>query len=276
MQVAEALTEYTAKLRAGKIENPYLEATLLLMHFLKINRTQLLTSPETLISPVDATNVDIAVERRLQGIPMAYILGYKDFYKSRFTVGHGVLIPRPETELIVETAVEKGPFLEMADLGCGSGCIGLSLLGEFKDSRLWACDISEEAANYFEENAKRLNFMDRISFSLGDVSQFKAENRYDLVVANPPYIDRGDDRVGEDVRKHEPGLALFADDNGLAFYKVWLPWAQRALKSGGWVMMEFGEGQSSDISKIAQASGFRNIEIKKDLSGKERVLCAQK
>jgi release factor glutamine methyltransferase len=207
---------------------------------------------------------------------MAYILGYKDFYKMRFIVGPGVLIPRPETELIVENAVRLGPFLQMADLGCGSGCIGLSLLGEFPGSRLWACDNSKKALAFTSANAKQLNFMDRIEYSLGDVTANKTENKYDLIVSNPPYIDHADTRVAADVRDHEPAVALFAHDNGLEFYNSWLPWAYRALKNGGWAMFEFGDGQAGDVMTLANASGFKNVEIKKDLSGKERVLLAQK
>lgn len=277
MRVAEALKFISGRFKEPKtIDDPFFESELLLMHFCEMERAQLHASPETEITPEKFTEICLAVERRIQGLPMAYILGYRDFYKSRFKVGRGVLIPRPETELIVESALQKGPFSYIADLGCGSGCISLSLLSEFKDARLWACDISEEALFYFEENAKALNLMDRIESCVGDVLENKAENRYDLVVSNPPYIARNDKRLADDVKKHEPGLALYAADNGLQFYKAWSPWAHTALKSGGWAMFEFGEGQGKDIFEIVEKSGFKNIELKKDLSGKERIVCAQK
>jgi len=276
MRVAEAVSLLTAKLRVADIENPYYEAELLLTHFLNIDRAKLHMTPETEITSTQWSAVNSALERRQIGEPMAYILGHRDFYKHRFSVGPGVLIPRPETELIVESAVEKGPFRVIADIGCGSGCIGLSLLGEFPDSRLWACDVSPEALKYCEENAKQLNFMDRIEYSLGDVTDDKSENRYELVVSNPPYIDRADTRVADDVRKFEPAQALFAEENGLACYKSWLPWAHRALKNGGWAMFEFGEGQGRQVAAIARESGFVELELKKDLSGKERAVCARK
>jgi release factor glutamine methyltransferase len=276
MRIAEAFSFISAALKEAEIEASFLETELILMHGLKMERTQLHMSPEKEILPGEWKTVRSALERRLTGEPMAYILEYKDFYKQRFVVGPGVLIPRPETELLVEVAVEKGPFLKIADLGCGSGCIGLSLLGEFPQSRLWAWDISPEALKYSQQNAERLGLMDRIAYSIGDPRENTDENRYDLVVSNPPYIDAKDDRVEEDVRRYEPGLALFAEQNGLVFYKNWLPWAYKALQAGGWALFEFGDGQSDEIKKIARESGFKILEVKKDLAGKDRMIGAQK
>lgn len=280
MRIAEAFSFLTASFKEWNIESPFFESELLLMHFLEIERTQLHLSPEKDITPAQWQNLRAALARRLSGEPMAYILGYKDFYKERFSVAPGVLIPRPETELILDVALEmnsmKGPFTEVADLGAGSGCIGLSLLKELPNSRLWTWDISEDAKRVFDINAEHLGLMDRITYSLGDPSENPVENRYDLIVSNPPYISESDDRVEADVRRHEPAMALFAVDGGLAFYNAWLPWAYTALKKGGYAIFEFGDGQGADVTSVAIACGFKTWELYKDLSGKERVIAAQK
>ena len=276
MRIAEAFSWLTAALREWESESPFVDAELMLMHFLKLERTDLHLSPEKDITPDQWQDIRAALERRLAGEPMAYIVGHKYFYKQAFLVTPAVLIPRPETELIVETAVERGPFAMIADLGSGSGCIGLSLLAEFPEARLWACDISPQAMSVLEANARALGLMDRVTYSIGDVSLNPAENIYDLVVANPPYISESDDRVEAGVRQFEPATALFAGDDGLAFYRAWLPWAYRALRTSGSVLFEFGEGQGAQVEEIARAVGFKNLELKKDLAGKERMLAAQK
>jgi len=280
MRIDEALRQLRTDLKNKNIENPALEADLLLMHFLGVAREVLMISHDKEIPPPQWAEVQGGLRRRLDGEPMAYILGYREFYKHRFLVGPGVLIPRPDTETIIDAALElakpPGPSVEIADLGSGSGCIGLSLIGEFSNSRLWTCDVSATALKYCSDNAKALGLSDRVEHSLGDVQANKFENRYDIVVSNPPYIAVDDARVAEDVKKYEPSLALFAGQNGLEFYNKWLPWALQALKPGGWAFFEVGEGQHEAVQKIAMECGFAKVELRNDLSGIKRVVCARK
>ncbi len=216
------------------------------------------------------------LRERNEGQPLAYVLGHQDFYKYRFYVNQHTLIPRPETELIVELACALGDFSSIADLGTGSGCIGLSLLKEMPEARLWACDISPGALEIFQKNAQNLGLSPRVSAQLGDVSLFHFENAFDLVVSNPPYIAESDSRVEKDVLKYEPASALFAPDDGLAYYKLWSPWAWSALKNGGTALFEFGIGQHADVVELFRQTGFKKITIHRDLFGVERVVCAVK
>lgn len=274
MRIDEALKSLARLL--SLTEQPSREAEILLMHFASLTRTQLYMAPEDDVAAEAYSSACAAAERRQNGEPMAYILGYKDFYKDRFLVTPAVLIPRPETELLVELAAQSRSAQQIADLGAGSGCLGLSILRELPQSQLWTCDISAAALEVARKNALALGLDSRVHYELGDVTGCVRGDAFDLVVANPPYIDREDRRLEADVRKFEPASALFAADHGLEFYRAWLPWAYRALRTPGRALFEFGEGQGYEILKIAEASGFATCLVHKDLSEKERVLEARK
>jgi release factor glutamine methyltransferase len=227
------------------------------------------------------------VQRRSQGEPVAYICGQRGFYKHQFLVRPGVLIPRPETELLVEKALHTLPLeesnLRIIEFGVGSGCIGLSLLSERPNARLLALDISTVAVEICRLNAENMGFKDRLICHHQDVDGIDEDfviremgNFADLIVANPPYIAPGDSRVEAAVVKYEPSLALFAEENGLAKIRQWAQQAQRFLQPNGTAIFEIGDNQSDEARKLFSQAGLVNIQTGKDLAGLDRWILGQK
>lgn len=276
MPLAEALRQLSEIFKNNNIPQASREAELLLREILKISLTDLVLRGEQMIDPPAWSKLLDAAERRLGGEPLAYIAGTQSFYKYSFFVNHDVLIPRPETELIVEQALKIPEVRTIVDLGCGSGCIGLSLLCEWPSSQLIAMDVSAGAIAVAQKNAQNLSVDNRVTFVLGNVEKQSVENPVDLVVSNPPYIDPHDERLEAHVKNFEPHQALFAPDNGLYFYQRWTTWAFKNLKHGGTLIYEVGDGQAAEVQSICLQNGFKNIKIIKDLSNKERVVEAQK
>jgi release factor glutamine methyltransferase len=259
--------------------NSSLEARRLLAHVLGISTNELFQHDKEKLDRNKNEWLSVAVERRLEGEPLAYILETQGFYKSDFIVRKGVLIPRPETEFVVESALRLFPVQppeRFVDLGCGSGCIGLSLLKEWGHSSLLAVDISETAVAITKENMQRFGLQNRCEVKLASVDSLKEENRFDLIVANPPYIAKGDPQLEKNVEKFEPAVALFAEEDGLGALYSWSTWAKGALKSGGWWITEIGAGQDRQLSAKLMELGFVNLGTKKDLAEHTRVICAQK
>ncbi len=245
------------------IENSYLEARMILekTHYEK-------------------EAFDLA-SRRCLGEPLAYILKERGFYRDTFFVEPGVLIPRPETETLVEEGVRflrsnsfQSPLVY--DFGCGSGCIGLSILKEVPEARLIGLDVSEKAFQISTKNAKNLDLIDRCEFICADVSEFTFTKRAHLVVANPPYIALDDHSVEENVKKFEPKEALFSGSDGLDHIKEWSKIAFSNLESGGILLMEFGIHQETAVRTLLVKLGFSDISIYKDLAGIYRSVSARK
>jgi release factor glutamine methyltransferase len=256
-----------------------LEARRLLAHVLGVSTSEIFQHDDDKVDTKKSEWIDSAVQRRLAGEPLAYILESQGFYKSDFVVRKGVLVPRPETEFVVEAALRLFPHRppdHFADLGCGSGCIGLSLLKEWRTSLLLAVDISETAIAITTENMNRLSLQNRCEVRRASVETQPEKDHFDLIVANPPYIAKDDEGVEENVKKFEPGEALYADNQGMAALNSWSAWAKGALKSGGWWITEIGAGQSENVNAKLKSLGFVNLGAKKDLAGHTRVLCAQK
>ncbi|MCC6138844.1 MAG: peptide chain release factor N(5)-glutamine methyltransferase [Bdellovibrionaceae bacterium] len=273
LRVASALSEIKKNLTVDVAEQ---EAHWILMDVLQCSFADIVIHQDKNLTPEQIQLFRSHVRDRNTGKPLAYVLGHQDFYKHRFFVNHNVLIPRPETELIVELATTRGPFNNIADLGAGSGCIGISLLKEFQDARLWTCDISTGALEIFNKNAQNLRVDSRAEAVLGSVTSFTFTNTFDLVVSNPPYISEVDSRVESDVLKFEPHTALFAPEDGLAYYKSWSQWTWQALQKGGVALFEIGSGQHDDVESLFRKAGFKHITKHKDLFGIERVVCATK
>jgi release factor glutamine methyltransferase len=231
------------------------------------------------MTPAGEQFVREAIGRRLEGEPLAYILQTQGFYKYEFFVDKRVLVPRPETEIIVDEALirfAKQPPTRFVDLGCGSGCIGLSLLKEWPQAKLTAVDLSRSAIAVSEENARRLGVSNRVEFLCSDVEKLSDIGAFDLVVANPPYIDKSDSNVEANVRRYEPNEALFAADDGYAKLFAWSHWAFQALKRDGWWILEIGAGQKEKVEAKLFEIGFHDIKIKKDLAGHWRTAVARK
>ena len=218
------------------------------------------------------------ISRRKKGEPLAYIEGLRHFYKYDFHVSPAVLIPRPETEIIVEKAIEEFKGRSVAhifDIGCGSGCLGLSLAKEYPHSTVDLFDISESALEITKKNVQALNLAAQARLHCGEVSEtpqtlLDLKGRVDLIVANPPYIAVDDDRLEASVRNFEPKEALFAGNNGLEWIEKWMKWSEFYLSPQGLAIFEFGKGQSESVQKLIEKTNMNLRAILKDYSQVDR------
>jgi release factor glutamine methyltransferase len=272
-------------LKKKGFETARLDSELLLSGALNWNRIDLYLKFDCILTDQEIEKCREYIKRRSGGEPVAYILGFKDFYKSRFTVSKNVLIPRPETEELVEKAVEflkQEKFRENApqvlDLGTGSGCIGLSILSEIPNAHLVALDISPGALEVAEQNGLALGLGDRVKWLLNDASFFAEKmglNSFDLIVANPPYISHDDPGVEKNVKDFEPHQALFASENGMAMVSTWVKTATHLVALGGQVLFEVGHDQGEKArSCFIETQKYSHVEILKDFSNKDRIIKA--
>lgn len=222
------------------------------------------------------------LERRLAGEPLAYLLGEWDFYGLTLKVDKRVLVPRPDTETLVETALKKLPAdapVRFLDLCTGSGCIGLALL---KNAQDWTCtlaDLSEDALDVARENMWTLGLSDRAEVRLLDALDEPPEDLpvYDAIVTNPPYVSADEMLVLDvEVADFEPADALYGGNDGLNFYRAIGNLYKKKLRPGGWIIAECGAGQAADVEDIFAKCGYNDIEHKKDLAGRDRVVCARR
>jgi release factor glutamine methyltransferase len=284
MQVKEVLQKTTKFFRDKGFDSPRLETELLIASALGWERMKLYLNYEYPMTESELGACRDLVRRRASGEPSAYILGRKGFYNHTFKVNPAVLIPRPETEMLVEQASEwakrESPAARVVDLGTGSGCIGLSVLAEVSGGRLCAVDISEAAISVARENAEALGLSSRATFICADADTLSEDvivevlgGRADLVVANPPYIAEDDPEVQEDVRKFEPKQALFAPDRGLGRIVAWAKTAATVARPGAFVMFEIGHEQGSQAQDIFSSTQmFRDVEIVRDHADRERFI----
>jgi len=288
MTLLESLNQTTNRLRNHRIENPRLSAELLLARSLNLSREGLYRHlPEPVKEP-EKEVLEGLIQRRISGEPLQYILGLQEFWSIDFKVDPRVLIPRPETELLIEQSL---PILSerslkrnssVLEIGTGSGAIAIALTKEVKNIFLIATDISREALVLARENAKSAGVQDRIQFLNGDLfgplHPPKGEAPFDLILSNPPYITRPKiDTLAKEVKDYEPRIALDGGDDGLAFYRRIIPEASLYLRKGGWLLLEVALGQSGIVSKMIEEGGnFLKPESIPDLSGIGRVVKAQK
>lgn len=287
MKLKEVLDKTTAFFKDKKIETPRLDAELLFAHALKLERIQLYLKFDQPLFEEELSTLRELVRRRAQGEPVAYILGYRDFFGHRFEVNSATLIPRPETEHLIEEVQkwqpEKTTPLHIVDLGTGTGCVGLTLLMEYPEARLVSVDVSEKALEVAKRNAESLSVADRVRFIHSDagnvdlvMSSFKDFMRHDnvdVLVSNPPYIAANDSAVEENVKKFEPSSALFAEDEGLALLKKWSTAYGPYLASNAVMLMEMGMSQGSAMqSHFQNLKLFNEVRVIKDLSGHDRVI----
>jgi release factor glutamine methyltransferase len=238
-----------------------------------------------LIGEIDK-EVDKEIEKELiqkakkiaNGTPLQYILGSKEFYGINFLVNENVLIPRPETELIVDHIIKeyKGKDVKILDIGTGSGAIAISLATNLKRSKIEAVDISKKALEVAMENAKLLNVSERISFTQSDIFSTINSNDYDCIVSNPPYISEREMRSLPTNVKKEPKLALYGGLDGLEFYKRIVDKSISYLKDGGLLIFEIGCNQGKSVSELMQQKGFGNVKIKKDFNNLDRIVLGYK
>ena len=261
-----------ANLLTGISETPRLDAELLMAHALGVERQDVLLDPARYEVPEIYAHL---IARRMAHEPIAYIVGYRDFWTLRIEVGPGVLIPRPDSETLVEAyldlARERGAGWpsRVLDLGTGPGTLLLAALSEFPDAVGTGIDASEVALAYARDNAEAIGMADRASFQAGDWGD-GVEARFDLILCNPPYIGAGEPLM-PDVAEHEPTGALFAGPDGLDDYRRIIPDLPRLLMPGGIVILEIGHSQRISVSMLAEAVGFA-VACRQDLAGRDRAL----
>ncbi len=281
MSLREHLEQGGARLQAGPHpERAQRDAETLLLHLIGRNRAWLLAHLDDEFGGCKSIGFAQLIERRLAGEPIQYITGECEFYGLPFVVNRDVLIPRPETEHLVEKVLELATGLErprIVDVGTGSGAIAVALARHLPAAHVTAIDLSSAALAVARGNAERNGAADRIQFLEGDLLAPVAGEQFDFVVSNPPYVSSGDrDMLAVEVREHEPEMALFAGASGLDVYVRLAPLAFEALVPGGFVLFEIGYGQAAAIAELLEAAGFRGIEFTKDLQGIDRVIVGRR
>lgn len=274
LTIGALLAQGTERLR--NLPNHHLDAEVLLAHALSMSRTQLKTHPENVPGQERIRRFTELIERRGAGEPVAYILGYKDFWTFRLTVDPSVLIPRPETELLVERAIALGApdSTRVVDLGTGSGAIALALAGERPEWAVAATDLSEAALAIARTNASMLG-LKRVEFLKGPWFQPLAGRRFDLIVSNPPYIAEGDPALQDPALKREPQAALTSGPDGLSALREIIHLAPQYLERRGWLVLEHGSNQATAVARELVVRGFGHVRSHRDLAGHERLTEAQ-
>jgi release factor glutamine methyltransferase len=275
MRIDECLKHAATRLPATS-ESASLDAQLLLAEATGLTRTHFRTHPDHEIPAQQATAFERMIERRSRGEPVAYILGRQEFWSLTLQVTPDVLIPRPETELVVARALEHLPadaHPAVLDVGTGSGAIALALASERPQARVIATDISEGALACARANAARLNL--GIELRQGDLYTAVQGLRFDVIVSNPPYISPADPDVSPAVRQYEPHVALFAQDDGLSTLRKLITEAPALLQRPGWIVLEHGWKQGEALRTLLVDQGFSHVRSHADLAGHERVTEAQ-
>jgi release factor glutamine methyltransferase len=254
-----------------------IDAEVLARHVAGWDRATYLARRDDPVDRAIAERFATALMERLRRVPVAYITGHREFWGRDFLVTPAVLIPRPETELVIELALtrlqDKARRWRIADVGTGSGCLAVTLAKELSGSRVIATDISSDALAIAGRNADRLGVADRVTFVRASLLGGLA-GPFDLIVANPPYVPRSArDGLTADVKDHEPSVAIFGGGrDGLDEVRALLLEAPGRLAPGGWLLMEFGFGQAESVKAAAAAAGFDPIQMVSDLQGLERTL----
>ncbi len=252
------------------------DAELLLMRLLGADRAWLMTHGDAELTAAQIEQFEIWVARRAEHEPMQYILGETEFYGLTLRVTSDVLIPRPETEHVVEAVLERvgrDAAVRICDVGTGSGAIAIALAHQLRSAQVTAVDISRPALAVAGENAERHGVAGRVRFVESDLLGAVRGERFDVVVSNPPYV-RDDEVLEAQVREYEPHAALFAGPTGLEVYRRLIPEAWEALVEGGWLVMELGLGQREALADLLE--GWGGVNFKDDLQGIPRVAIAQR
>jgi release factor glutamine methyltransferase len=285
MTILEILNLKTRELKGHRIENPRLNAELLLAHAMKLSREGLYTHLHCGLGEKEREDFEQLFQRRLSGEPLQYVLGKQEFWSIDLKVDPRVLIPRPETELLVDQALSvlsQGPLERkpvVLEIGTGSGAIAISIAKGMKAVSVIATDISMEALCLARENAERTGAHGQIRWVRGDLfSPFRKNQGFDLILSNPPYVARSAIRhLSREVQDFEPLIALDGGEDGLDFYRKIISQASCYLRQGGWLLLEIGQGQGSEVSKHINGIGhFSEPRLLQDLSGIDRVVKAQK
>ena len=287
MHLKDALTSAIERLTAAQVGSPRLNAELLLMFTLGCDRAYLFAHPERELTSEEQARYEGSLSQRVRGVPAQYITGHQEFWGMDFIVTPAVLIPRPETEHVIETVLQlvkknnggrtpsSGGPTRIVDVGTGSGCIALVLAKELPDAKIHATDISSAALEVAHANAARHQLENRIHFHQADLLQGFDPAGFDFVASNPPYVGESEeDEVQLEVRKFEPRNAVFAGHTGLEVIERLIPQARATLKSDGWLVIEIS-GTIADSVKLLLRE-WHQVQITNDLQGIPRVAFAQK
>lgn len=278
METSERLQAAIVRLTAAGVETPRLEAQLLLAQALGTTRTAVVAGIYREPTAEQHAEFERLVQARERRIPLAYLRGTQEFFGLTFQVSPSVLIPRPETELLVEFALEK---LEttgtLADVGTGSGCILTAALAHSVQARGVGFDLSAVALTVAQVNIRQNGVAERTRLVQGDLLTGTGEERFEVIVSNPPYIPSADvATLAPEVRDAEPRLALDGGADGLETYRRLAVQAWRALRHGGWLAVEVGMGQAPEVAALWRATGWHEVTTRCDLAGIERIVCGRK
>ena len=283
--ITQAIDEGAARLRASAIEHDRRTAGVLLAHVLGVDRTHLLIRSEEQVSESRYGDYLRLVERRATGEPLQYITGHQEFYGLDFIVTPDVLIPRPETEFLIERVMklvkERRDSPLIVDVGTGSGCIAVAVAVQLPRARLIATDASPAALSVARSNAERHGVRDRIEFLEGDLfaplAELRLEGAVDVLASNPPYVNEETfELLQREVRDWEPREALFGGVDGLDFYRRLIAESPHYLKPGGYVVLEIGFSQVDSISEMVKGNALELVDITPDLQGIPRTLCLRR
>ena len=280
--VLEAIKLSTEYLQKKGVESPRANAEILLAEILKCKRLELYLAFDKPLAENEVQIYREAIRKRGLRIPLQYIVGNVEFYGLKLIVNENVLIPRPETELLVEKIInesDKSANLKILDIGSGSGNISLSLSKNLPNSKVVSIDISENALAVAKQNAELNAFQDKVEFRNFDImnGDLNSLGKYDLIVSNPPYVSENDyESLEPELKNYEPKIALTDNSNGISFYKHILETSDQLLNKPGKIYFELGIDQSAQVRKYFEQNNFTNIKITKDYSGIERILVANK
>jgi len=261
------------------IQNHQLDAKILLKYLLNLDNETFELKKNDEISKINLDAYLVLINRRSKDEPIAHIVKKKSFWNDDFKVSKDTLIPRPETELIIESVIKyfpnKDSNLKIADLGTGSGCIIISLLQEYINAYGVGIDISKPAIDVANINKRLLKNPVRLDFVKGDFDNFNL-NGFDIIVSNPPYISKTDQNLQKNVHDYEPHLALFSENNGMIFYEKILKNISSTIKNKFYLFLEIGKGQEKDVLNLLKKNNFTLISIENDLAEIPRCIVAKK
>ncbi len=283
MQLKQAIDSAYQRFLENDVPSPRLNAELLMMFVLGRDRAHLYAHPERELTADEQSRYEEIVAERARGCPTQYITGHQEFWGLDLIVSSAVLIPRPETEHVVETVLElvqesyrNSPRkLKIVDVGTGSGCIVLALASELPQIDAHACDISEEALEMARINSIRLGMGGRVLFRKSDLLGVYAGEEFDFVISNPPYVGESEaDKVQRQVREFEPKIAVFSGQEGMDIYRRLIPQAHDALRPGGWFVAEIGFSTEAKVKELLP--DWAEVRVTADLQGIPRVIAARK
>jgi release factor glutamine methyltransferase len=279
MNIEKTLNKAIVFLKQHNVKNPHLDSEILLSKIINKDRKYVILNSKENLKDKDLNNFNVLIDKRRKGEPIAYLVNNKEFWKYTFYVDQNVLIPRPDTELIVEQVLKiysKDRYLQILDIGTGSGCILLSLLKERPKFYGTGIDISKKSINVSKYNAKRLNLRNRVKFYNSDVDNFRI-GKYDIIVSNPPYIEFSNLKYLEnDIINFEPKLALSGGFDGFSKIRKVISKAAVLIKKNGKLILEIGFNQKNTTEQLLEKEGFYINKTLKDYGKKDRCIISTK